>query len=635
MFALTSKKILIVAVFLCSLIYLPGISGPFLFDDRSNITNNSLLLVTRLDAHTLADAAFSGQAGPFKRPLAMLSFGLNHYFSEGFKAPHFKLTNIFIHGLNSTLLLILALQLLNRTHSKNNQYLVFYAGLITILWSLHPINLTSVLYIVQRMTALSTLFSLCTIILYIKARNSSVNSKTTRGSYYIFSLSLLCLIFAIMSKENAILVPLLILLIEQTLFSKEKPWPHILQAPKQLKITGFITFAVLSLVFSIWLIDYASVGYNNRPFNMLERVLTESRVICFYISLILLPRIDGFALFHDDIVISTSLLSPWTTITSFIFILGLLITTFYYRKKNPLFALGISWFFIGHIIESTFFPLEIAHEHRNHLPSIGIIIAAFSLVPIRKLESKKAIAAIIFIAFILGLTTILRATQWSDYKTLAFYEAKHNSASPATQAMLSNAAHQAGAIEVAITAIENAIRLDPTETAYALQYQHMLAEINHTIPIQLKNSTIEKVRFNRISPSTLGSLINISHCLNKPHCRSIKKEYSQWLNILIKNNPQNSRLHYLNGKGLLASNHIQLAINSFKISHKLDNTFIEPLLEIIAILVNHGQFHQADKVFNLAKNRNQLRTIPFRNKLDKFKTVIESAKKTRASERLD
>ena len=64
---------------LAFLVYFPGTSGYFLFDDTLNIVDNAGIKIQSLDFPTLRRAALSGDAGMLGRPLSMLSFALNFY----------------------------------------------------------------------------------------------------------------------------------------------------------------------------------------------------------------------------------------------------------------------------------------------------------------------------------------------------------------------------------------------------------------------------------------------------------------------------------------------------------------------------------------------------------------------------
>jgi len=620
----------ILLVSTCTLIYSPGINGSFIFDDLSNITHNSFLQIQELSFSSLYSSASAGFSGPLKRPIAMLSFALNYYFAGDYSAAAFKITNIAIHCLNAVLVFILCLQLFKRASISSTppstQSIFWLASGISLIWAIHPINLTSVLYIVQRMTSLSTLFSLGCIIFYLSARNRLLNGSYSWQVSGLFCASIISLVLALFSKENAVLIPLIILLIDVVLYSAEKPWCLIKKLSKQQKRIGSAVIMAFLISALLWAIDYAAGGFSNRPFTMLERVLTESRVLCFYLSLILIPRIGAFGLFHDDIAISTSLFSPWTTLTSIAFILGILVTAFYYRKRKPLFALGFGWFFIGHLLESTFFSLEIAHEHRNNLPSIGIIIAAFSLIPLDKAVSKKAILGVVFVALILGSTTWLRSKQWESYQSLAYYEASHHPNSPAIQALLSNAANQAGDINVATQAIKRAMELEPNETAYALHYQNILAIHGREIPDELQQETLNRIKINLATPSTILALQQIASCLDKPPCHPLKDNYLEWLNTFINNEPKNSTYYYFRGKANRTIGLNLAALNDFQRAHELKKNFLHPLFEMVAILLKHGQINQAEIVLQQLKSANKQSKHPRHTEIGQLEKKIADLK---------
>ncbi|MCZ7654258.1 MAG: hypothetical protein M5R42_08160 [Rhodocyclaceae bacterium] len=116
-------------------------------------------------------------------------------------------------------------------------------------------------------------------------------------------------------------------------------------------------------------------GYALRDFSAVERMLTEGRVLWFYLGLILFPRLEALGLYHDDIAVSTGLIAPWTTLLALVGLFGLIWLAWRLRLRMPLTAFGLAWFLIGHGLESTFLPLEIAHEHRNYVPLFGILLA--------------------------------------------------------------------------------------------------------------------------------------------------------------------------------------------------------------------------------------------------------------------
>ena len=114
-------------------------------------------------------------------------------------------------------------------------------------------------------------------------------------------------------------------------------------------------------------------GYEYRPFTMIERLLTQPRVLLFYFSQIFYPAANRFSIVHD-FMISTSLLTPWTTLPSIFLILTLIGLAVWRIKKNPLFSFAVLFYFGNHVIESSILPLEMVFEHRNYLPTFFLFV---------------------------------------------------------------------------------------------------------------------------------------------------------------------------------------------------------------------------------------------------------------------
>ena len=568
-------------------IYHQGLHGQFIFDDYGNIQENSAIQITQLNTSNLADAAMSGRAGPLKRPIAMLSFALNYYFEEGYHYFAFKVTNVIIQVLCAWLLFIFSLQLLQlpsiqKSTAIKSQTLPFIAFSIALLWSAHPINLTSVLYIVQRMTSLSTLFTLATLIFYLKARSNtylSINKST-----FLYSAGFISFLFAIFSKENALLIPFYCLLIEWVFFSKTAPWTFFNKLPQRSKLIIGLSLSLLIFIIGLYALNYASHGYGNRTFTLVERVLTEARVVCFYISLIVLPRINAFGLFHDDIALSSSIIDPWTTIAAIIFIIGLIALAIRARERKPLFAFGLLLFFTAHLMESTIFGLEIAHEHRNHFASIGVIIALAGLLIHNQPFNKKGYILVtggFFIIF--ALTTTLRSYEWKDNFHLAQYEASHHPASPATQALLSNTAYKAQHFDIAEEAINTARKLAPAESSYAINSLVLAVLLKKPFGEELNSEIKRKLKENPFSASTQIAFAHISTHLNNEAFKPLRPYFIEWLTVILNKlgtTQQASIYHYFLAKAYLITGNTLGAINAHQQAFNLDNKFINPLFEM-------------------------------------------------------
>lgn len=336
-------------------LYWQGLYGGFFFDDAANILHSERLRLTEISLGALKEAWNSGISGPAGRPIAQISFALNHYFS-GQDPFAFKATNLALH-LAAGVLVFLVARRLSRTPAL--------AVIAAAIWLLHPIHLTSVLYVVQRMTSLAALFLLAGFLLHIIARERS-------GGGRIVLLALawgLLWPLSVLSKETGALFPLFVLAWE--LIIRRNEIGHLDRFARLLSVgVGIALVAGAAYALSpsgAWLWS----GYQMRGFSLLERSLTEGRVLWLYLGLLAFPRLEALGLYHDDIPLSTDLFTPGTTLPAWLGVICLAWLAWRTRNRMPLVSFGIAWFLVGHSLESTVLPLEIAHEHRNYVPSLG------------------------------------------------------------------------------------------------------------------------------------------------------------------------------------------------------------------------------------------------------------------------
>ncbi len=427
---LVRTALLLVALCLTVIAYYRGLSGDYVFDDFPNIVANREVHVTRLDVSALRAAMFSDGSGFQTRPLSMLTFALNYDFF-GPKPFSFKAVNLVIHLFNGIGLFILANLILGayrRIYRPQwTPKTVYFISLATAsAWLLHPLNLTAVLYVVQRMTSLAALFMICSLCFYVWGRLRIW--ETGRGLHLILIGLLLFGSLAMLSKENGALLPLYMFVIELSIFRFRNQSGQL-----DRKIAGFfITGLLLAIGCLIWLIEDPQrflAGYALRPFTMGQRLLTEGRVLIFYLRMIFAPSLGQLGLYHDDFALSRGWLNPLTTLPSVAAVIALFFSGIFLARKHPIVGLGILWFFAGHVLESTFLPLEIAFEHRNYIADFGILLVFFFLLLNPAYQKKtlllRRISAVLFIGLYFGIT-FARAQQWGNGLNQAVYEAAHH-----------------------------------------------------------------------------------------------------------------------------------------------------------------------------------------------------------------
>lgn len=629
---LTSVAIIVI-ISLGTLVYLPGLSGPYVFDDYSNLLKNDFIKIKVLSAESLKNAAFSLQAGPLRRPLAMASFALNYYFAGGFSNPlYFKVSNLVIHLVNGLLVFWLSHLVLLRlscaqtricgwlndldTHKR-----IVIAALCALLWVLHPMQLTTVLYVVQRMTELSALFTLFGLVCYLKGRVALLTGN--KIGYGLIAIGVFGSgTLGAFSKENAVLLPIFILAFEGILFKQEAPWRYWYSLSSRTKLLMSLTAAIGLAVIIFYVIQYALGGYTTRDFTIIERTLTQPRVVLFYIAQILIPRIHVFGLYHDDIALSTTLFTPWTTLPAIIIILGIMVAAVLMRRHLPFASLGLFLFFIGHSLESTIFDLEIAHEHRNYLPALGIIFVIVDLVlTLHKRYKYKLIPTFLPILLILyGGTTLIRSNQWSDYYTLMYIEALHHPNSPRTLSDYGVTLYLLGKFKASYKASLRASQLNPNEPGYFINLHLVADKAKIPLPPEIQQATLAALR--KTSNSTLlhNALYAVHTCILSS-CRNMNKHMELWLRTLMRK--KDSGLYdYMLARTLSSQGRNQAAIRHYNLSHQKDPIYLHPLFDLAYLYLRIGDINSAIKTLSRLKKANINNPYPRSSEIRAIKQTI-------------
>jgi hypothetical protein len=403
-------------IVIVTLAFYPGLSGNFFFDDYASIVENTTLKLFDGSFPSLIIASGNGIASPLGRPVSMASFALNlHYL--GANPFYFKLINLLIHLINGGLVFVMARQIWQRMMGEKNSFTP--ALWVTAVWLLHPINLSPVLLVVQRMTSLAAFFTLAALCLYLYGRQTA----GSRGRIAIATSLLICWPLGILSKETALLLPLFLLIFEWLLPNAARPIPT--------RLLRFIALALSIAIISTLVFKWEIIanGFAFRSFGPIERLLTEARVLWFYLLQLFLPWPDLFSLHHDDISISNGLLAPPQTLLAILAWVALIAIAIYRRHRSPLFTFAVVWYLAAHAIESTILPLEIAYEHRNYLASLGFLLWASSLLFPPQIQIKNNIPRLTFAAsfvFFCALVTSLRADLWGDdYRRTQFEAMSH------------------------------------------------------------------------------------------------------------------------------------------------------------------------------------------------------------------
>jgi len=410
----------LLSLLICAWISWPALSGPFLFDDFPNLEQLASLQ-GKLDWRALAGymAQYESEPG---RPLSMLSFVINDdaWPSQPFA---FKYTNLMFHLLVGVLVFGLTRSLSRLSSNENRANLI--ALLVMAAWLLHPMQLSTSMLVVQRMTQLSALFAIAGIWGYVALASRSCGSGGAITAVLILGVGT---VLAVLCKETGALTPLLAVIINATLLRKCLDQHSNIN--RRLLHFGALLPVVLLVAAVAWRWN-SLTGYSNRDFGMAERLLTQSRALCSYLYRVLLPNLRGGGIYHDDFLASRSLFDPWTTLPALATVVGLILCALILRTKRPVLSFGVLWFFAGHLLESSVFPLELYFEHRNYLPMFGPLFVLAHLVVTTEASWRRLtwVLAIFWITFSAWLTAI-QAPIWGDLRKLTAVWAIEHPRSP-------------------------------------------------------------------------------------------------------------------------------------------------------------------------------------------------------------
>lgn len=455
--------LLLLLLLLIFISYSNSLFSPMILDDQESFMDSSEMLPRDFSWGSIKQLA-STRFG-VARVVPLVTFAINNKLSLG-NLPFYHLTNIVIHLLVVVTVFFFLQGLLKRTTLKERRsFLPDTLVVIGVcgLWGLSPVQTNAVTYLIQRMTSLMTLFYLMAMTFYLYGRTSK--SGAIRTLHLLMCAGSAALAF--MSKENSATLPLALLLLECTIITPSSASRFVARL-RPLHWLLIIAIALILLPFPLKILEGMVNGFGGRSFSCWERLLTESRVVVWYISLLVLPLPSRMNLDHD-FSISKALFSPPTTLLSIILLGSIAALTFGYRHRSQLLTFGVFFFFLNLIIESTVVPLELIFEHRLYLPSLGFYIAVFAgldLVLTRYhdrygglLDYRLLWLVVVIILCIYSILTSLRNNDWRDELTLYADTMTKSPQKPRAYANYGMALGRLGRYQEAIPVLEKAISL--------------------------------------------------------------------------------------------------------------------------------------------------------------------------------
>lgn len=592
--------LLAAAIGLTALIYWPGLSGSFLFDDFPNL--EQLGARGPIESLELLRAYLaSGSSGPTGRPLALLSFLIDASDWPADPWP-FKRTNLIVH-LAVGLVIFAAARGLLQAMGRPARDAAFIGALTAMFWLINPFLVSTTLYAVQRMTQLAALFVLAGIWCYLKGLG--LLASRPKLGYTVISVGIpVFTLLAVFSKENGALLPVLLLIVHAALRNTGST-----RGPSRLWVTVFLALpSVLLLGYLLMRIPGAEHSFASRDFTLTERLLSQPRFLWDYLYHLLVPHIQTQGLYHDGRAVSTSLLEPWTTLPALLGLVGLAVAAWMVRAKWPLFSLAVFFYLAGHLLESTTIPLELYFEHRSYLPAAFLFLplAAAAHDAARRGRRRGLVIAVIgTLAAAYALATWQRAALWGDEDRLLLVWAETNPDSDRAQVSAAQIWLRNDRPDNALATLAAAAERMPDSVLININTLAFRAELGLLSVAELE-STADRIRAARFDAQGLVGLELLVGILN---ARAPLPEHARVVGGLleaVRSNPDGTtaivrkKTTYLQGVLLAGQGQVDAAmpflLSAFDLYRSVDSG-----MRMVADLAGFGHYEQALELLSLTE----------------------------------
>jgi len=615
------------------IIYLPGINGALYYDDLRPLSALSKVS----DINTALIYIFSETSGPLGRSVSMLTFLFNvtdwpTANSEGDISAFFRF-NIVLHAINGVVVFGLSyfIALLYRGQQNSNYWLALGTS---ALWLVLPIHVSSSLIAIQRMTGLSALFVFAGLLLYLYGlhkQSLNINTKNNDGLRLQITGLMLFTLLAMFSKENGILLPVFVLVLELTLLNKVKGIDY----RRNIRVGA----CALALVIIFAYLAYYSFNHNSifsgRNFTLLERVTTQPQILLEYIRLAFIPDSTAFTPYHDNYPHVKDFLDSNLAIFSTILFITTLIGSIILRHRSPLFSFAVLWFITAHLLESSVINLELYFEHRNYVALFGPCLAiVFALIKIPRQYYRLSLALLftywLYLAFNLSMTTKL----WGEPFNAAHYWFLKQQGSERASADLAYKYFNRQEPEKALQVIEQQVSVCSdciNSRAQAMLFSCFTNKNQQTLEHyqQLITLAPQSIRANSVAKT----LAQIFQLITDKRCTTLSKNELKQLNIdllqKLPSSPYNKKLPFIQNLYTIALDErdrkeaIRLLFLAWE--QQEDNSIAN---ELVSMLIASGKYSQAHNfIINNACPAVNLNPILARHEVKQCKELTDKVTK--------
>jgi protein O-mannosyl-transferase len=499
------------------LTYINILRNGLFFDDEELIYRNEYVtnLYNLPKLYSTNMIAGAGKVSNMYRPFLMTTFALNHAVG-GNNPVGYHLFSIILHAANVVLVFLLLMKLFNNTT----------LGFITsLLYAVHPVQSEAISYASGRTDPLVAFFILISLHLFFRFITDKRNYLSGIGT-------IISLIFAVLSKEIAIVLPFLYLIILIPIHHKM----NVFKSRMYGIITVSFTIIGIYTLLRLTILNFANtLNFYQTPTPYSQhisiRILTFCEALFQYLGVYMYPITLNVARTVNPI---TTFLNPTVLLISSILFVSFTLAIWRFRRRDPVPLFCLLMFFIPLFPASGIIPINnIVGEHYLYVPSLGffLFVAYVFLYIVKRFNNTETRLILMMagctIVLLFSVRTILRTYDWHD--PIVFYE-KHLLLSPDNVPMRNNLAmayDEAGQTAQAIQ-----------QYKYILQYSDVYPQVHHNLAEsylklgQTQDAEREYLNAIKLDPSFRFSYISLAQLYEKTNQKEKLKAIEEKINQL-------------------------------------------------------------------------------------------------------
>ncbi|MCE9590653.1 MAG: tetratricopeptide repeat protein [Planctomycetes bacterium] len=376
--------------------YANSFHGPFVFDDIHDIVNNPLV---RAIWHSPSDILNAPDSSVSGRPFVTATLSLNYAFG-GLNTTGYHAVNFAIHLASALLLMGLVRRtLLLPGFGWSDTHAVCTAGAAALIWVVHPLNTSSVTFVIRRTESLMAMFYLLTLYCFVRG---------CAGCWGWHVAAWVACLLGMATKEVMVSAPIAIILYDRIFIAGN--WRAVLHRWR-VHMGLIATWLLLAvLVIHAWA-HKVGVGQGFGGLTTWDYLCIQGPAILHYLWLTVWPATLVFD--YGEVHGGVDVPQHWPEyVPQGLAILGLVLLTAQLLRKHPRWGWPCALFFLVLAPTSSVMPLftEAIVEHRFYLPLAVVVVLTVLIASclVRHLNSRVAWAGAAVVLVTVGVPLAYR-----------------------------------------------------------------------------------------------------------------------------------------------------------------------------------------------------------------------------------